>query len=533
MICIKIFGVYVMKIERTRNARRNVIFGVALKIYKIVLPFIMRSVMVYTLGIQYLGLNSLFTSVLQVLNLAELGVGSAMVFSMYRPIAEDDSDTICALINLYKWYYRLIGGVVLICGIAVTPFVPKLIKGDIPADVNIYILYWLNLGATVLSYWMFAYRNSILQAHQRTAVVSKVTIITDTLKYALQLVSLFLFKNFYSYLIAALFTQVLANIVTAVASKILYPLYEPRGRLPKESIKEINGRVKDLFTAKLGGTLLSSGDTIVISAFIGLNMLAVYQNYYYIMSSVISMITTIFDACTAGIGNSIVVESVEKNYRDFEKFAFMNIWVSGICICCFLNIYQPFMTLWMGGDNLLSRGCVVLLCMYFYLFITNQLMCLYKDAAGMWHEDRFRPLVGSVVNLSLNLALVKYIGIYAIILSTVISYIVVTIPWLTHNLFSVVFKRSCIQYIKKFIYYSVVVVVGAVTSYWLCGLLPDLGVLEIAFRFLLSVITANIVQYILLRGFEEYNESLEMVDRLTNYKFKRATNKLHFERRGR
>jgi hypothetical protein len=187
----------------------------------------------------------------------------------------------------------------------------------------------------------------------------------------------------------------------------------------------------------------------------------------------------------------------------------------------------------MGGDNLLSLGCVVMLCMYFYLFITNQLMCLYKDAAGMWHEDRFRPLVGSVVNLSLNLALVKYIGIYAIILSTVISYITVTIPWLPHNLFSGVFKRSCVQYVKKYMYYSIVMVVGAAISYWLCGLLPNLGIVEIALRFLICVITANIFKYILLRGFEEYNESLEMVDRLTNYKFKRVTKKLHFERRGR
>ena len=184
-----------MKIEKTKNASRNIIIGVFLKIYQILLTFIMRTVMMYTIGVEYLGLNSLFTSVLQVLNLAELGVGSAMVFSMYKPIAEDDSLTICALMKLYKIYYRVIGGIILIIGLGLTPFIPKLISGNIPTDMNVYILYLLNLFATVLTYWLFAYRNSILQAHQRNDVVSKVTLGTETIKYILQITALVLFHN--------------------------------------------------------------------------------------------------------------------------------------------------------------------------------------------------------------------------------------------------------------------------------------------------------------------------------------------------
>ena len=171
------------KIERTKNASRNIFFGVILKIYQILVPFLMRTAMIYLMGVQYLGLNSLFTSVLQVLNLAELGVGSAMVYSMYKPIAEDDDTTICALMKLYRTYYRVIGLVIAVVGCALTPFIPHLIKSDVPAGINVYILYLLNLGATVLSYWLFAYKNSILQAHQRADVVSKVAIITNTIQY--------------------------------------------------------------------------------------------------------------------------------------------------------------------------------------------------------------------------------------------------------------------------------------------------------------------------------------------------------------
>ena len=269
-----------MKIEKTKNASRNIIFGVLLKIYQILLPFIMRTVMMYTIGVEYLGLNSLFTSVLQVLNLAELGVGSAMVFSMYKPIAEDDSLTICALMKLYKIYYRVIGGIILIIGLGLTPFIPKLISGNIPTDMNVYILYLLNLFATVLTYWLFAYRNSILQAHQRNDVASKVTLGTETIKYILQIAALVLFHNYYYFVIVLLFTQILNNLFTAVAAKKIFPQYNPEGRLPKEEIRQINGKIRDLFTSKLGYTIVSSADTIVISAFLGLTALAQYQNYY-------------------------------------------------------------------------------------------------------------------------------------------------------------------------------------------------------------------------------------------------------------
>lgn len=282
-----------MKIERTKNAGRNIVFGVMLKAYQIVIPFVMRTVMIYLMGVQYLGLNSLFTSILQVLNLAELGVGSAMVYSMYKPIAIDDETRICALMKLYRTYYRVIGLVIAIIGVFLTPFIPKLIKSDVPPDINIYILYILNLAVTVLSYWLFAYKNCLLDAHQRTDVTSKVTLVTNTVQYALQILVLVLFKNYYAYVIVALFTQAMTNIVIAMVVTKMFPDYRPNGKLESSEIKTINRRIRDLFTAKLGGTITNSADTIVISAFLGLTTLAVYQNYYFIMNAVCGFITVV------------------------------------------------------------------------------------------------------------------------------------------------------------------------------------------------------------------------------------------------
>lgn len=334
-----------MKIERTKNATRNIIFGIILKGYQIVVPFLMRTAMIYLMGVKYLGLNSLFTSILQVLNLAELGVGSAMVYSMYRPIADDNNVVICALMRLYRTYYRVIGLVIAVIGGLLTPFIPKLISGDIPESINIYVLYLLNLGATVLSYWLYAYKNSILQAHQRTDVVSKVTLMTSTIQYGLQLLILWLFKNYYLYVIVLLATQALTNIVTAIWADKLYPQFKPKGDVVLKERKAINRRIRDLFTAKLGGTIVSSADTIVISAFLGLSMLAVYQNYYYIMNSVLGFVLIIYSSCTAGIGNSLVMESEEKNYFDFKGASVSTVAGFASYILCCLVPFEGIMQL--------------------------------------------------------------------------------------------------------------------------------------------------------------------------------------------
>lgn len=515
-----------MKIDRTKNATRNMVFGTFLKLYQILLPFFMRSVIVYCLGVDYLGLNSLFTSILQVLNLAELGVGSAMVFSMYKPIAEDDDVTICALMKLYLWYYRIIGLIVLVGGLVITPFIPHLIKGEVPIGINIYVLYLLNLLATVLTYWLFAYRNSIFQAYQRTDVISKITIFTDSLKYGLQIISLFIFHNYYYYVISILVMQIFTNILTAIKSKKMYPQYNPIGKLPKETIKTINQKIKDLFTAKLGTTIVNSADTIVISAYLGLKSLAIYQNYYFIMTSVIGIIIVLLSSCTAGIGNSLITETIDKNYKDFKVFMLMEIWVSAICVCCFLNIYQPFMKLWMGKNNLLSFSCVILFCIYFYLYVVNHYFCVYKDAAGIWHEDRFRPLTGALVNLILNLILVKYIGIFAILLSTILSYIFIATPWLIYNLFSILFKRSFKEIVFQLFELTCYVFIVASISFFVCNLFNYNGIIEIIFKLIVSIFIPNLFFIFVLRKKDEFKGMLEIIDRITKRKFVKYTNYL-------
>ncbi len=515
-----------MKIERTKNASRNIAAGIALKIYQLAVPFIMRTLMIYFMGVQYLGLNSLFTSILQVLNLAELGVGSAMVYSMYQPIAEDNGEKICKLMQLYKIYYRIIGGVVLAAGVCIIPFIPKLISGEVSPDINIYALYLMNLAATVLTYWLFAYENSLFQAHQRVDINSKVMLVTDTVKYVLQIAAIIFTGNYYLYVMAILFTQVINNVAIAFAARKMYPKYRAAGKLPEEEVKLINNRIRDLFTSKIGAVVVNSADTIVISAFLGLTVLAVYQNYFYIFTAVSGVITIIFNSLTAGLGNSIIVDIEEKVYTDMEAFLMIILWVAGFSCCCFLSLYQPFMELWVGKNLMVEFSVVICLVIYFFVYELNALMNFYKDAAGMWHEDRMRPLITALSNLGLNLILVQFIGLYGIILSTVITMLLLGMPWLIWNLFHVVFPiKYAKRFLSKLFIYAICTAAACIITYAAGSVLLDTvgstnPVIEIVLRFFVCLVLGNGMFFVRFRNMTEFKRVAEIANRITKGKLK-------------
>lgn len=506
--------------QRAKNASRNIIFGIILKLYQTAFPFVIRTAMIYKMGMDYVGLNSLFTSVLQVLNLAELGVGSAMVYSMYKPIVDGDEENICALLNLYKKYYRMIGFIVLGLGILLLPFIPHLISSEsvIPKDINIYIIYLLNLFATVVSYWLFAYMSSLLMAHQRNDLISKVTIFTNSIQYILQLFVIIVVKDYYLYLFALVFTQILTNVLTAVISKKRYPKYLPKGELDKKSVKEINRRVKDLFTTKFGTIIITSADSIVISAFLGLVVLGIYNNYYYIITSVSGFLMIIFTSLTSGVGNSLVTESLDKNYRDFKMLSLLITWILTVCTSCFLCLFQPFMEMWVGKENLLDFRLVILFCIYFFVCQLSLLWAMFKDAAGLWHEDRFRTLIGAVANLVLNIILVQFIGLYGILLSTIISYVCISMPWLIYNLFHLLFKRSFREYMMKIANYVFAAVLSCLLGYGLCGFVHGDGILPFAGKIIIAALIPNILFVLFFVKTEEFTFSAELVKRLVKRK---------------
>ena len=499
-----------MKISRKKNAIYGTFAGIALKIVQIIFPFIIRTVFIHEIGVEYLGLNSLFTSLLQVLNLAELGVSTALVFSMYKPIAEDNTEKICQLMNFYKVTYRIIGLIILVIGLLLLPFIPKFINGTIPSDINIYTIYLMNLAATVLSYWLFAYRNSLFSAYQRVDITSIITIVTSFAKFLVQIFLLVCFKNYYLYLSVEILYSIALNIVTAIASKKYYPNYAARGNLPTNEKIEIGKKIRDLFTAKIGGVINNSADSIVISAFLGLKLLAEYQNYYYIISTLMSIFTIFFTACTAGIGNKLIVHSKDENKKLFYNLNYLIFFALNFCCTSLICLFQPFMELWVGKDLMLEFGMVVLFALYLYAEEAPRTMIVFKDAGGIWKEDRFRPLTVASVNLGINLILVHYIGLYGIIISTIVSMLFIGFPWLIHNINSTLFKIGIKEFLIKICKYTVFITMDCVLTYFISSMIT----LNNLFITLLvrGVICLIIPNFIFLVAFKNTEENQYLVD---------------------
>ena len=374
-----------MKINRTKNAARNMVMGFINKIIVLLLPFLVRTAFIYSLGAEYLGLNSLFSSILSVLSVAELGFSSAVVFSMYEPIAKNQQAKICALLNYYRSIYRVIGTAVLIGGVVLMPFLPRLINGECPDELNIYILFAMYLFNTVSSYWFMAYKKSVLEAFQRNDYISLNDTITTGLTNVIQLILLIVWKSiyvYYFYVATMLILTITNNILNARIVDKKFPQLRCKGKITSEDKKEIKKQVSGLMVSKICFMTRNSFDSIFVSAFISLTMTTVYNNYYYIVNAIVGVMNVITSAMIGGIGNSIAAESKKKNYNDFTVFNFIYMWISSWATVTLFSLYQNFMVLWVGEELMLPLLAPALFSIYFYALKMCDIRTTYFDGAA-------------------------------------------------------------------------------------------------------------------------------------------------------
>lgn len=492
--------------SRTQNSVRNIMFGTINRLLAILIPFVFRTIIIKVLGEDYLGLNSLFSSILQVLNVAELGFASAITASMYKPIAENDTKTVSALLNLYRKIYKVIGSLLLIIGMGVIPFLDKLINGVPPQDVNIYILYILYLSNTVISYFFFAYKVTLINANQRMDITEKIGSICKIIISIFQLLVLIVLKSISIYVFLNVICTLIYNLGCAYICDKKYPQYKCLGKLDDENKKRIKKNIFALAIQKIGATISTSLDTIIISSFLNLTTVAIYGNYNYIIGAISTFVGLAYGSITSSIGNSIVLESREKNYSDFKKINFMNTWLIGWCAICFTCLFQNFMILWLGNKYMFSMEVVILMAICFYFTQIRKVVQSYKDAAGMWWEDKFKPLVGCIVNLVLNIYLVKSIGVSGVVISTIISYVFIELPWETHVLFKKYFMKSEKIYYLEMIRMSICIIVACVISYIMCVNLPY-NIFGFVIRMIICVLVPNGILVLLNYKKTEYQEA--------------------------
>lgn len=513
-----------MKLDRIKNTKKNIVFGAINKIVTLFFPFLIKTIIIKTIGIEYLGLNSLFASILQVLNLSELGFGSAIVFSMYKPIAEDDNEKICALLNFYKKVYRIIGVIILAIGLCLLPFLPKLIKGTYPDNINIYLLYLIYLLNTVLSYFLFAYKSSILSAFQKTNIISNInSIITGSL-YIIQILMLYFTHNYYMYIIFMPVFTIINNIIVSITVDRLYPQYKCKGKLLKDEINVITQKVYGLMINKLCQISRNSFDSIFVSAYLGLTITAIYNNYYYILNAVVGILAMVISSMLAGVGNSVANESPEKNYNDLNKFNFIYMWLSGWCSICMMCLYQPFMELWVGKDMTFNFDIVILFVVYFYSLQMGVMRGLYSDAVGLWWENRYRAIAESIANILLNWIFVHLWGVRGVIVATLISILIINFGFGSQIVFKYYFKNGKLKkyFLDHFKYIMVTALICCI-SFWVCSLIEIEGILGIIIKLVICCILPNILYMTIYFKTKQYKISMEWF--LSVFKLK---NKLSF-----
>ena len=504
-----------MQIERTKNASRNIAFGITNRIVTLIAPFIIRTIIIYVLGVEYVGLSSLFASILSILNMAELGISTAIVYSMYSAIANEDTARICALMNLYRKAYRIIGCFVLFAGICVSPFLKFFISGGTPQDVNIYVVYFVTLSQTCLTYFLFAYKACLFSAFQRNDVTSNVASLVSIAIHAIQAVLLLLFKTYYAYVIVLPLSTIVNNMIISVIADKKYPNYKPRGSLDKSITTELSNKVKSLFLYRIGGVVLNSVDTIVISAFLGLTILGEYNNYYLIITVLFGFLGVINNSLTAGIGNSLNVDSKEKNYSDFKRLFIINTWLVSWCTTCLTCLYQPFMRIWVGKELMLPFAVAILLSLYFFVWRMMDVINLYKDAAGLWEYDKYRPLIAAIINLTINLLLIKTIGLYGVIVSTIFAIVVVIFPWSTFIIFKHLFNENTLKdwthYIKKVLYSLACCAIVTTLTYCITVAIALDSLAGFVIKALVCLIVPNLLYAILFSLFKDFKETKEWV----------------------
>lgn len=481
-----------MKIERTRNAKRNIITGIAFKLVAMFGPFLMRTVLLYTLGVQYLGLNSLFTSILSFLSLTELGIGSAMVYAMYKPVARDDDPAICALLKLYRKLYRIIGTVILGLGLLLFPFIPKLVHGEVPPDINLYVLYAGYLLNTVLSYFLFGYKQSLLLAFQRNDIISTRALLLRIVMYGAQALILVLTHNYYLYVLMFLAYTVATNLANSLIVDRLFPQYSCQGQVPVQELRKIKTNVFSLIGNKLSAIMLNFADNLIISVFLGLTMVARFDNYYYVVNALVGFFTIVYEALTGGLGNSIQLETVEKNHKDFRVLSFINFWMVSWCSICFLCIIQPFITLWVGGDLMFGTGMALLFALYFYIMQSERIVLTYKDSAGIWRQDFLRPYVIIAINIGLNILTIGKIGVAGVLLATIVS-LAISVPWSARTLHKHLFHMGVGRYLLRYLgWFASAAAVGAVT-YLLCIQIPGSAFVQFLVRLPICAVVPNVL----------------------------------------
>jgi O-antigen/teichoic acid export membrane protein len=422
------------------------------------LSFICRTIFIKTLGETYLGINGLFANIFSLLSLMELGVGTSIIYFLYKPLADHDEYEIRGILNLYRKLYTGIGIIIGITGISLIPWLPELVHSTNNID-HLQIIYILMLTEVVISY-LFSYKRSILEADQKSYYIALIDMGIAILISILQMIILLMFRNYLLYLTVAIFRTLLSNIIIQILvnKRYLFLRSKKDYRITKDQKKLILSRTMAAFSHKLGGIIVYSTDNILINLMLSLELVGLYSNYLAIINMIYNPLSQIFNSMTASIGNLKAAENdTEKAYINFGRVTFLNCWLYGFAAICLFNLLNPFITVWIGTKYLLDQFVVFVLIMNFLFTGTRMVPNLFNTSSGLFWNTRWKPVLECIINLIMSVILGHILGLAGIFLGTTCS-ILVSMFVDPYVLFKRWFQRSFFDYFK--LYYKWILIIG-------------------------------------------------------------------------
>lgn len=405
---------------RTRNSIRNILVSFGTQAVSIVLLFISRKVFLNYFTEEYLGVNGLFTEILTVLSLAELGIGTAMMYGLYEAVAKEDQKEICQLMNLYRRLYTVVGVIVVAVGLVMMPFLEYLIKDNqIPHIRLIFLMY---LADAAVSYFL-SYKQTIIQANQKAYVVSGIAMSVRCGQILLQILSMVVLHNFYVYIAIQIVGQMTTNAVLSRISDKMYPYlrHNQEGMPKKETIGGIYRHIRAMALHKFGAVFVSNTDNLIISAFVGLATVGLYSNYKMVLNSLKLAFSYIYNAFTAGIGNMGVTESPKKVHEVYNCLNFVMSMLYGWAAACLWLLFNPFIGTFFGERFMLQTYVVAIIVVDFYIHGMRQMTLRFRDGMGLYWYDRFKPFFEVAINLLVSLLLVRKYSIAGVLMGTIVS----------------------------------------------------------------------------------------------------------------
>lgn len=497
---------------RIKSSVKNTVAALFSNLITIVIGIVAQTYFIKLLGVEYLGLNGLFTNIISMLGIVELGIGSAITYNLYKPIANKDEETIQSLLHFYKKAYRIIATIIILISIIIIPFLPNLV-GKITIKTNIYIIYMLFVIDIVCSYFL-SYKRGMLYADQQGYIINLVHVLCLIILNILQILFLYITKNYYLYLIIKITMRIIENIIITIIINYRYSFLREKSIKPLEkNIKnDIISKVKALFFHKIAGFVISGTDNIIISKYLGIITVGLYSNYYLIINSIQTVFNQTLVALTPSIGNLLTENQSKKNYDIFKKIRFLNFWFSTFTAVSLMLIMDSFITIWLGKKYILPKMVLLMLVINYFIQTMRNSYSIFKEAAGIFYEDRFVPIIESVLNVLASIILLKYFGLAGVFMGTITSSLVLWCYSYPKYIYKDLFKQKYKNYILETIAYLTLFIFVLAVSYSISMLtISENNLLNFAINIILSLTVPNLILLLIFRNNNNFKYYLNLI----------------------